>query len=99
MTKAELVELLSGGHREHAAKLRTFRKGDLERFLEAQSDPANHEVFPVGSFVYCGWVGSKGIVLHTEEVPGSKADRFTLTIKTGPSGRIQAESNDVIRVA
>ena len=98
MNKQDLIDLLATSPK-HAAKLRSFKKAELENFVAAQTDPANHEEFPIGSFVYCEWAGSYGIVTHTEEIPGSRRDLFGLTVKTGPSGRLDTNSNDVIRAA
>lgn len=98
MTKQDLIDLLATSAK-HAAKLKPFKKADLERFVAAQTDPTNHEEFPIGSFVYCEWAGSYGIVTHTEEIPGSQRDLFGLRVKTGPSSVLDTNSNDVIRAA
>lgn len=97
MTKQDLIEMLAT-NKEHATKLRPFKKADLERFVEAQTDPTNHEVFPVGSFVYCEWADSKGIVTHTEKIPGGHGDRYSLRVKTGSSSILDTHSGNVIRV-
>lgn len=96
MTKAEIIEMLATSP-EHARKLNTFRKPELEQFLEAQTSPQNHEEFPIGSYVYCEWAGSKGIVTATEKIPGRADGRYNLTVKTGSSNRLQTHSGDVIR--
>lgn len=98
MTKAEIIEMLSTS-REHARKLNyLFTKPELEQFLEAQTSPQNHEEFPIGSYVYCEWAGSKGIVVHSDKVAGSQADRYSLVVKIGRNqGNLHTESGDVVR--
>lgn len=98
MTKAEIIEMLATS-RDHARKLNyLFKKPELERFLEAQTDPTNHEEFPVGSYVYCEWADSKGIVLHADKVAGRLDNRYSLVIKVGRNqGYLHTESSAVVR--
>jgi hypothetical protein len=96
MTKQDMIDLLATSA-EHARKLRPFKVAQLQEFVDAQTDPKNHEEFPVGSFVYCEWSGSKGIVTATQKVPGRLDNRFNLFVKTGSTSQLHTHSGDVVR--
>lgn len=96
MNKQDLIDLLATSPK-HAAKLRPFKKADLERFVEEQTDPANDSPVKAGDFVHCEWAGSSGIVTSTERIPGS-GNRFGLRVKTGASSVLDTEASDVRKV-
>jgi hypothetical protein len=96
MTRIELIDLLATG-RTHATKLNAFRKEDLERFVEEQTDPTNHSPFKPGDFVYCEWADRSGVVTGTQKVPGRTDDRHNLFVKAAGGGYLHTHTGDVIR--